>query len=101
MVAYMLRVTRPRFRFPKDHSRRPKAFYVDGMDPETGKVAGPASRSRRPAAPEPAPGSAGDDREAVATALREISWLLQQGHLTPEEAARQKRDVVAKHTGVK
>ncbi|KAJ8611675.1 hypothetical protein CTAYLR_007906 [Chrysophaeum taylorii] len=40
MTYYMTNVTRPRFRFPKDHSRRPKAFFVDGYDPETGKFEG-------------------------------------------------------------
>ena len=46
MVYYMTRVTRPRFRFPKEHSRKPKAFYVDGYDPETGKLAGASARTR-------------------------------------------------------
>ena len=95
----MVRVTRPRFRFPKEHSRKPKAFYVDGYDPETGKVAGARSRpAARPKATSPSP-DADADREAVAKALREINWLLQQGHLTADEAAAQKRDVVSRHTG--
>mmetsp|Transcript_4063 Transcript_4063/g.11959 ORF Transcript_4063/g.11959 Transcript_4063/m.11959 type:complete len:213 (-) Transcript_4063:217-855(-) len=38
LLYYISVVTRPRFRFPKEYSRRPKAFYFDGIDPETGVV---------------------------------------------------------------
>ncbi|KAH8074131.1 hypothetical protein JL720_10683 [Aureococcus anophagefferens] len=107
MVYYMTRVTRPpaapRFRFPKEHSRKPKAFYVDGYDPETGKLAGASARTRGGGgggAPRPRRrgGGAAAEREATSKALREITWLLQQGLITPEEAAQQK-DAPSAHTG--
>ena len=84
---------RPRFRFPKEHSRKPKAFYVDGYDPETGKLAGASARTRGGG------GGAAAEREATSKALREITWLLQQGLITPEEAAQQKDAAIRAHTG--
>jgi len=104
MIYYMTRVTRPRFRFPKEHSRKPKAFYVDGYDPETGKLAGKGQQPRSPvkapaapAAPREAEGAA--EREALSRSLREINWLLQQGHITPEAAAAKKDAAIKQHTG--
>ena len=100
MVYYMTRVTRPRFRFPKEHSRKPKAFYVDGYDPETGKIAGANKRKQTDAkkVAEPPTDSAAAEREATSKTLREINWLLQQGLISPEEAAAQKDAAIKLHT---
>lgn len=101
MLYYMSQVTRPRFRFPKTHSRKPKAFYVDGYDPETGKLAS-SSASASPSKTLSLNGEADTvvGREALSQALREVNWLLQQGHITPQDASAQKNMAISKHTGL-
>jgi len=101
MLYYMVQVTRPRFRFPKTHSRKPKAFYVDGYDPETGKLAGCSA----PVLPLPKVRSSNGDPDVVASSealsqtLREVNRLLQQGHITPQHATEKKAAAIKRHTG--
>ena len=91
MLWYVRFVTRPRFKFPEGALRKPTQFHVAGFDPETG------TKSQEGASPSGgganvAAGSGG--REAVATALKELQWLTEQGLIPADEAAARKNGLI-------
>ena len=91
MLWYVRFVTRPRFKFPEGALRKPTQFHVAGFDPETG------TKSREGVSPSGgganvAASSGG--REAVATALKELQWLTEQGLITADEAAARKNGLI-------
>lgn len=96
LIYYMSRVTRPRFRFPQEYSRKPKAFYVDGLDPETGETMPESDQNKAVVErrkPQAVDLCAPDN---IAKSIREINWLLQRGHITPEVATIQRAAAIQK-----
>ena len=91
MLWYVRFVTRPRFKFPEGALRKPTQFHVAGFDPETG------TKSQEPQPPSGgggnmAAGSGG--RDAVATALKELQWLADQGLISADEAASRRNALI-------